>query len=419
MDTSKNNVPSIGSRKIVIHASLVLSFLLVMYLGLSYGNYDAALLVIWVLGMIAILLCRLIVHFLSAGSDGLIQKVCPAEGRFDCSAVLQSKPIGVLRNFNLADIGISYFASMLLFMEVGKINAVPALGWLVLAAALSCGSIFATYCLGYQLFILRRICKLCCFIILIIWVQTACIWDRLLHHYPYSLTIKPLHEFFIAVMYFVLSAFIGASWLILSPLLDAKQKQEQSQKILKKWKKNYRLFKTLLNQSKLLKSNEVGGEIVISHGSGDTSLVVALNLYCHACAGFYSQLVTFIASFPGTLNISLRFRVYANDSKQAMYKKRTLNYLLSACFNCNADQERIQLFSEWFKLLNLNKLKQKWPSEVKNYDTLIELHQHWFVTNEVTHTPSLFINGRELPKPYAISDLTYLLQKMLKEPVPA
>jgi uncharacterized membrane protein len=87
----------------------------------------------------------------------LSDKICGFSSGVDCDSVLSSDVSRIFGNINLADIGIIYFTSTLIYL-----SGVTAINQLWLLGAVSAVSIiFPVYSIYYQVFRLKKWCPFC------------------------------------------------------------------------------------------------------------------------------------------------------------------------------------------------------------------------------------------------------------------
>jgi uncharacterized membrane protein len=87
----------------------------------------------------------------------LADKICGFSSGVDCDSVLSSEASRIFGNINLADAGIIYFTSTLLYIL--GVNAFNQLWLLAVVSAVSI--VFPVYSIYYQGFRLRKWCPFC------------------------------------------------------------------------------------------------------------------------------------------------------------------------------------------------------------------------------------------------------------------
>jgi protein-disulfide isomerase len=70
---------------------------------------------------------------------------------------------------------------------------------------------------------------------------------------------------------------------------------------------------------------------------------------------------------------------------------------------------------DWYEWMDFEKFKEKYPLKVVlNVKELLTQHEQWMADAKIEYTPTIFINGYQLPKHYIIKDLKNLLKKIEK-----
>lgn len=77
------------------------------------------------------------------------------------------------------------------------------------------------------------------------------------------------------------------------------------------------------------------------------------------------------------------------------------------------EEKQDEALHDWYKTINYEKWSAKYPIEISQ-DTESQLleHREWSNQNQISHTPTFFINGKELVSPYTIQDLKYHVKEL-------
>jgi protein-disulfide isomerase len=76
-------------------------------------------------------------------------------------------------------------------------------------------------------------------------------------------------------------------------------------------------------------------------------------------------------------------------------------------FTVSGSEEKERIFTLWFDLMDLDKYKeiQKTSTPIPYNYSLLQQHKDWSDNSKITFTPTIFINGYQLPKEYEVNDL--------------
>ena len=65
---------------------------------------------------------------------------------------------------------------------------------------------------------------------------------------------------------------------------------------------------------------------------------------------------------------------------------------------------------DWFEWMDIDKWNKKWTPNFKtDVMQLMQLHSKWVENNNITSTPTIFINKNKFPTRYNLNDLEILM----------
>lgn len=144
-------------------------------------------------------------------------------------------------------------------------------------------------------------------------------------------------------------------------------------------------------------------------------IMVACNPYCGPCAKAHELLHTLTEKYTGLLGLTIRFTLAADNKKD----KRTevvqyvLQHIEEACVNKTPEEKSAysrKVLQHWFTQMNYEKFTARF-SNTKTIDvsSILQQHENWSRLSSIRFTPTIFINGRELPEGYTITDIDGLM----------
>lgn len=93
-------------------------------------------------------------------------------------------------------------------------------------------------------------------------------------------------------------------------------------------------------------------------------------------------------------------------------KEKTIRHFLAVTEKENQEYTR-QPLDDWYegKDKDYAQFAAKYPmnGEIDQQEEKVKLMEDWCNRENIAYTPTLFINGYELPKDYQVEDLKYLL----------
>ena len=111
------------------------------------------------------------------------------------------------------------------------------------------------------------------------------------------------------------------------------------------------------------------------------------------------------------IGVTVRFTIKTKDP--ADKKTQAVKYLLQLLHQSNPVQKR-EALHDWFVLMSHEKFADEHPLPDCPVDVtgLLAKHEQWAKDAGIQFTPTIFINGRELPMQYQAKDLKAVLRKL-------
>ncbi len=126
---------------------------------------------------------------------------------------------------------------------------------------------------------------------------------------------------------------------------------------------------------------------------------------CSPCAKTHEILHELLDSMDAGL--SVRFTI---DKAKNGKHMQAVEYMLQLLAGKGADYKR-QVLHDWYLLMDLEQFSKKYPlREKNNVDRLLKKQEKWAKETGISFTPTIFINGNELPGQYTADDLIFVLR---------
>lgn len=337
------------------------------------------------------------------GKQSFASSFCQLGDKSDCNAILNSPAAMLWGLISWAEIGFLYYAGGLLCLLLALVSAHPlgvvpflsVLSWLALPYP-----IFSVY---YQWRIAKQWCPLC------LAVQGVLVAEALLYA-AYSSPLEwvsPLAATGMALLGFGL---VLAGWLLAKPLWLNSLQLRKTKRELSKFKHNPEAFEQFLRQqpampplTPALKALRLGA----TEAEAQHTLVVVTNPYCGPCAKAHQQLEELMAIHP-KLCIYLIFTTCTEERiKQVVGFLLSLKSSPTEIFTNALNQWYSQSDKDFYRWSQLFPSIQNLPTS--NVDAVMDAHCVWTYEAKIKGTPTIFLNGNQLPAIYSLTDLKYLL----------
>lgn len=353
-----------------------------------------------------------------------LQRICSGGAKVNCNAILSSKQAKIFKGLSWSEVGFFYFTGgflLLLFtaqppypiaqLTNYPINFITFLNLLALPY-----TIFSIY---YQWRIAKQWCVLCISVqvILVLEFITAYTTGLLqpfnqpsnqfyqlsqlyqLHHLSQLLT--PILAFFLPITF----------WYICKPALYKAAETKTIKRDLSRLKFNAQIFSALMAKQKKITHDTAGLGIVIGNKDAAHTIIKVCNPYCGPCAKAHPAIEA-LPHETGNVKVQIIFTATADENDS---RAKPVKHLLAIAAQQNETLTR-QALDDWYLAdkKDYDAFAKKYPLDA---DTLsqpslinaIGMMHEWCHAEEIEFTPTIFIDGVQMPDVYSVGDLKYFL----------
>jgi len=198
-------------------------------------------------------------------------------------------------------------------------------------------------------------------------------------------------------------------WILIKPLV-LKHKEGDSYKYLYyQFKRNPRIINPQLNATPHIKMDFNKLDAVIGNKNAELTLTCVANTNCIHCSNTHRTIVKMMEKYPEKIKLIIRFMSSQTHNDEALH--------LLEVFRQNGSETFEKAIQYWFKTNDYRKLKVEFPVKLISPETieLLERQDKWCKLNNVTYTPTIFMNDKKVMKEYRIDDLKYLFDNLLRQ----
>jgi uncharacterized membrane protein len=376
----------------------ILASLFIPYLNGSITLIPTLYLLVKLIGLIASVL--LLWYDIDKGNP-LLKQICSGIQKANCSAVLNTKAATIGGVVSWSEIGFIYFAGSLLFATLVGINAVlPVLSLFSLLALP-----YIVFSIYYQWKIAKQWCVLCLMVQAVLLAEGTIVVAN--NGISFSESITAFTNNFIYAFYSLLIPII--SWFLLKPLLKRLQVAKYEKRSYSMLKFNDQVFWSLLkNQPSIVdhSTSELG--ITIGNPNAKHTIIKVCNPYCGPCATAHPELDKIIE-----LNPDVKAQIIFTATNQENDRgAKPVKHLLAIAEKGN-EHTTHKALDDWYlaKEKNYDVFANKYPinRELDKQTDKINQMKDWCQKVKIEYTPTIFIDGYQLPKGYQIKDINYFL----------
>lgn len=372
-----------AKRLLAVLSCLALCAGLLLRQAESFTFATAGYLLLCFLGLfVTVLLLQRQLHV----DSGLGDKLCSLLKESDCEEVSASAGARTVLDISWSEVGVGYFLSniILLSLSLDTIFVLGVVNILILP--------YTVWSVWYQKVKVRHWCTLCLLVQIILWALALVFVLSGLYHSPFrpvALLALPLYCLAVlAVHYYALKK-------------EGQRALEESDTA-----KRARLCRedVLLHFLKQQPHYEVGDEdstLVAGNPEAKICLTLVCNPYCNPCAEAHKVIARMLKN-----NRRIKVRYVLTARKEHLVLPSL--YLISSYYKKGGS-----VFDEWFSM-DVKTRKAMVPEADQIEDRALaekELARNAECVSkcQVKWTPTLLINGYELPSEYSFDDLEYIL----------
>jgi uncharacterized membrane protein/thiol-disulfide isomerase/thioredoxin len=340
----------------------------------------------------------------------LVKQVCGTVGNGGCEKVLGSKFAKGFAGITPADASVLYFAAQFILYMVGCFYNPTLIGIITIAFA---GIAVATWSIYTQAVKVKEWCPLCLTIVAVLLGQIIIATYKF-----YSLTNNELagittnSQSLIPYIAFAITTIIlTIIYLPIKQLIKTNRKNKQQLASFKKWKTDANLFIAQLEKESPCDNTIWENDLLIGNANAPIRITVACNPYCGPCAVAHKKLDALVEKYPNKISVQVRLLCNAANAED----KRTIatKAILQQAKIIKDNTELKAMLTDWFEWMDYGKWSGKWKmkDDIDVSNELV-LHENWNNGTSITHTPTLFINGKKLPGRYNVKDVEKMIPQL-------
>ena len=172
---------------------------------------------------------------------------------------------------------------------------------------------------------------------------------------------------------------------------------------------NGEIFDTLLKKQKAITLPSDGLGIDLGNPAATNTIVKVCNPYCGPCSKAHSKIEALLEH---NANVKATI-IFTTPNDEANIAIKPVRHLLAIAEKNNNEKNIKQSLDDWYltetKDYELFAAKYPMNGELLKQGDKIEAMDKWCKAMEISATPTIFINGYQLPDAYSIEDLQYFL----------
>jgi hypothetical protein len=323
----------------------------------------------------------------------LAQAFCAKSSKGDCQVVLKTSKRSIA---SWSEIGLVYFGGGLLYLLLGGSDANFGITSWINAAAL----LFIPYSLYHQKYIAHAWCRLCLTVLALLLMQSGpdviFYWRDASHVDLSQKTITSIYTCFLLALMVT---------IVLKNTIQSRLNAQRYRRQANRLQYDPAVFRALLYQQRKLNIPEHMG-LVSESPDANYTVTQVCHPYCRPCARAHEDL----ADLHRLRGVRMQVIFTASNERGDMSSFPVQRLL--ALDKEDKEKARAALH-QWYEegYRDYEKFEKQYPVKEPDQQQSVEEMHRWSLAAKIEFTPTIFINGRQLPPLYRADDLRYLLDE--------
>lgn len=330
-----------------------------------------------------------------------LKKVCGIDqGASSCGVVFHSAA-GTIFDFTWGNIGFAYFSFILFIQVFSQLTNSSIEVFASLASIMA--FLFVPFSLWYQKFVVKQWCRLCLTVQAVLFLQfIVVLFEKKLSKIG-LITEDKLSLLFSLIVGGLIPLLLTKQ---LSVLLKERRDLIRVNKELNKSRFTTSTFISMLNIQKEIAVDTSGLGIFLGSPDAKYKIIKICSPFCGPCAAMHNTIEEMLDD--RNFSVQIIFTASLNSDDPALDPVR---YFLSIAQQGDEKITRKVLHDWYSSPVKDYKNLHIYPmdSELKCQDVNIKKMWDWCNKMQIAFTPTFFINGRQLPEFYTISEAAILL----------
>ena len=343
----------------------------------------------------------------------LVNKICAlANTNSHCNDVLESPAAKLFGIISWSEVGFVFFSVNLLCLLFDS-QVTELMLWINIAALPY--TIWSVY---YQGKIAKQWCVFCLSIQALLWLCFITLFTAGVSLNLMKLTNIPYINLIHSIVFFALP--IIGLWFAIPFIKKAHLLSPVIQE-LNSIKANEHIFEAVLKTQNKIEIGENVKSIVFGNPEASFEITMVTNPYCGPCALMHQKLEALLMQYSDFLQLNIIYAVgnYKTEdsetTKQFAEKRNQAISVLTGIYLKYGVENSMPIYKEWYDGAknDIDSFIKKYPvdTEKARVDEIMSYHNEWCEMVKIEGTPTIYVNGYELPNWYKVEDLKYFIRQ--------
>ena len=326
-----------------------------------------------------------------------VHQFCTSVGKSSCEDVINNNSGTLLKNFSLADAGVLFFGSILLYQIFYGYTSALLIPVLI-------GVPFVVYSLYSQAFVIKKWCVIC----LAMGAVSLGLAAIALTNLPVSFDLQA-----IAGLGLIASIFTVGFIFVRDKLKENKEYRSDNLK-LNRFKRDGQIFEHLYNISEKISDTTIfENEIVLGNPNASFKIISLTNPMCGFCKDAFEAYVRLLKGMGDQLQVVIRLKINPEEPDNQATK---IGLRLFEIYEEQGPQAFINAYGTWFADRTFSKWIKKFgtPKNNMKHIEIFNKQSDWAKKHELHYTPASIINDTIYPKKYSYNEFFYFVSLLIE-----
>jgi uncharacterized membrane protein len=373
---------------------LTLTFLVGLIDNAVSGKYSFLYAFGMILSMTGIAVCAMLMQKQLFNESKYGDRVCSLFHHTDCNSILDGAKAKIW-GISWSEVGLGFFiANTLLFTLLQEY-------FLFIAIANWMAMLYGFWSVYYQWRIAKNCCVLCVMVQAIIWIfGILSAWIYISE--PNVLTSSITGGTYVSIAYLI--GIMAVHYYATS--CSAKKERINTVQRYRALKANTDVAKALIQKQDYYETTLEDSCILFGNRDAKMRITILSNPHCNPCARMHERVDKLLDSCGDDICVQY---IFSSFNEQLEDSSR---YLIS-CYNPDDQQKSKDEFTKWYagEKNNHEDIVKRYSDQIHKDDVEKELNRHkeWRKRTNLIATPTILVNGFELPAEYEIEDLAMII----------
>lgn len=336
----------------------------------------------------------------------IADRVCGKEN--ECTAVLQSKGAKLLPGISLGDVSLVWFSGLLTALCIAAFTG-TAEGIVSVVSFLALASVpVIVYSLYYQGLVAKKWCRLCLIIAGLLLAQLSLVLPVLTGKGGWPIQLNDILLFTSALFA------AGICWLSFKHLLKERNVLLEDSYAAARFKRNESVVSAILEKQRSVDITPFEKDLFMGNRVSPVQIMVVCNPYCKPCAKTHQALHEMLQNNEESFGLTVRFTVNSGEEDRITKTvQHIFRYIDEHTGNMAAKQKAAtaqQVLHDWFSVMDYEKFAEWYPvSNQTDVTGILRQQEEWYKRTGINYTPTIFMNGYDLPLLYSANDIAGIL----------